>query len=70
MKIVNNPNMKTIKDKKLVVGADFAGYPPKRPSARIRAPRAGRSRIWASRTNRTTALKTCSTASACAWARR
>ena len=25
MKIVNNPNMKTIKDKKLVVGADFAG---------------------------------------------
>lgn len=45
MKIVNNPNMKTIKDKKLVVGADFAGYPPKRPSARICAPRAGRSRI-------------------------
>jgi RpiB/LacA/LacB family sugar-phosphate isomerase len=29
MKIVNNPNMKTIKDKKLVVGADFAGYPLK-----------------------------------------
>lgn len=26
MKIVDNPNMKTIKDKKLVVGADFAGY--------------------------------------------
>ncbi len=26
MKIVNNPNMKTIRDKKLVVGADFAGY--------------------------------------------
>lgn len=29
MKIVNNPNMKTCKDKKLVVGADFAGYPLK-----------------------------------------
>ena len=29
MKIVENPNMKTIKDKKLVVGADFAGYPLK-----------------------------------------
>ena len=29
MKIVDNPNMKTIKDKKLVVGADFAGYPLK-----------------------------------------
>lgn len=29
MKIVNNPNMKTIADKKLVVGADFAGYPLK-----------------------------------------
>ena len=29
MKIVNNPNMKTAKDKKLVVGADFAGYPLK-----------------------------------------
>jgi len=29
MKIVNNPNMKTVKDKKLVVGADFAGYPLK-----------------------------------------
>ena len=29
MKLVNNPNMKTIKDKKLVVGADFAGYPLK-----------------------------------------
>ena len=29
MKIVNNPNMKNIKDKKLVVGADFAGYPLK-----------------------------------------
>ena len=67
MKIVNNPNMKTIKDKKLVVGADFAGYPLKEA---ICVPRAGRSRIWASRTNRTTALKTCSTASACAWARR
>ena len=29
MKIVENPNMKTVKDKKLVVGADFAGYPLK-----------------------------------------
>ena len=29
MKLVDNPNMKTIKDKKLVVGADFAGYPLK-----------------------------------------
>ena len=29
MKIVDNPNMKTIQDKKLVVGADFAGYPLK-----------------------------------------
>lgn len=29
MKLVNNPNMKTCKDKKLVVGADFAGYPLK-----------------------------------------
>ena len=26
MKIVDNPNMKTVRDKKLVVGADFAGY--------------------------------------------
>ena len=29
MKIVKNPSMKTITDKKLVVGADFAGYPLK-----------------------------------------
>lgn len=29
MKLVNNPNTKTCKDKKLVVGADFAGYPLK-----------------------------------------
>ena len=26
MTVVNNPNMKTIRDKKLVVGADFAGF--------------------------------------------
>jgi len=30
MKIVDNPNMKTIMDKKLVVGADIAGYPLKK----------------------------------------
>lgn len=29
MKAVDNPNMKTVKDKKLVVGADRAGYPLK-----------------------------------------
>lgn len=29
MKLVDNPNMKMVKDKKLVVGADFAGYPLK-----------------------------------------
>ena len=29
MTVVNNPNMKTVRDKKLVVGADFAGFPLK-----------------------------------------
>ena len=64
--------MKMVKDKKLVVGADFAGYPLK--EARRRAPASAKGweieDVGVKSTRAITTPRTCSIASACAWARR
>ena len=70
MKIVNNPNMKTIKDKKLVVGADFAGYPLKEAVCKHLRERGWEIEDLGVNTRTTIPRKTCSIVWVFGWAPR
>ena len=62
--------MKTIKDKQLLVGADFAGYPLKEAvCAHLRAKGWTITDVGVTDPERWRTPRTCSIASACAWAR-